>query len=732
MEIHTIFCCFITGLKNPKAMEVITHTKTTKTVVTTSTSKTVKQSAVSARRKHCSVQNAKKQTVNKKRTSRSERKSAGKRAQWACEDMKRAMNAVKTQTMGLNEAARTYSVPKATLRRHVRRLNIHACDGVKRLGRSSDLPNDVEMDLLQHILLLESRFYGLTRESLMTLAYQMAKANGIKTRFNDTKQKAGNEWLRGFLSRHPEISLRIPEATSLARAAGFNRQRVGEFFKLLQKIAEEENLTAERVFNVDETGFTAVQKPQKVLARKGKHQVGSITSCERGRNITFVCCSSASGRYVPPMIIYPRKNLKIELTEGAPPGSIYACQENGWINCDLFLIWFEHFLATVKPSNDNKVLLVLDGHVSHTQNIQVILRARENGVIMLSLPPHCTHRLQPLDLTFFKPLSSYYNKCVDNWMRSNPGLPVTEQKVTKFFGEAYSQAACISTAVNGFKKGGVWPVNPNAIEDEEFAPSDVTEQHLAIQMPATSPVLPPICRTGIGSVELVSNANETSPIEPTQQNCLAAGYVQVSSVDENGCSQAGLLTLEVAIENDDTDEIPQQSCSPTSESAHVMPQSEYGSSLPTPKRITAVMLSPLPVRKPVQSSKRRAGLGATILTASPYKQQLLEKVKHKECQTKSRPVNLKSQIKKKTKQKTTKLRKDKSTNQSKPPVPVNQRPPLPRKPVYLDKGVEEDGTGRPTFIVFLPRISKSGFLFKLNVAIFSRCTFSVSLYVYSY
>jgi hypothetical protein len=106
---------------------------------------------------------------------------------------------------------------------------------------------------------------------------------------------------------------------------------VGEFFNLLQNTVHDEDLTPDRIFNMDETGFSSVQKPQKVFARKGKHQVGAITSGERGRNITFVCCVSASGMYVPPLIIYPRKHLKAELTEGAPPGSIYACQENGWI-----------------------------------------------------------------------------------------------------------------------------------------------------------------------------------------------------------------------------------------------------------------------------------------------------------------------------------------------------------------------------------------------------------------
>jgi hypothetical protein len=113
------------------------------------------------------------------------------------------------------------------------------------------------------------------------------------------------------LQRHPEISLRIPEPTSLARAAGFNRQCVGEFCKLLEKLVTDESLTPERIYNMDEIGFSMVQKSQKMFARKGKHKIDAITSCERGRNVTFVCCVNTAGIYVPPLVIYPCKRMKM-------------------------------------------------------------------------------------------------------------------------------------------------------------------------------------------------------------------------------------------------------------------------------------------------------------------------------------------------------------------------------------------------------------------------------------
>ena len=426
-------------------MEVVTQTTTTKKTVTTS----VTQSSRTVNKRQIRNQKQRRQSKKSKskhgnHTTRKSRVASGVRAAWNEDTMKSAIEAVRQNQFGLNQAAKHFVVPKATLQRHVKGLNKRSQEGKKQLGRSQDLTDEIEQDLVSHILLMESRFYGLTRSSLLKLAYQIAVRNNITTRFNDDKQAAGKEWLHGFLQRNPAIALRIPEATSLARAAGFNRQRVTGFYTLLQKIVADEKLPASRIYNMDETGFTAVQKPQKVFAQKSKHQVGAITSSERGRNVTFVCCVSATGHYVPPMVIYPRKRLKLELTEGAPAGSVFHCQENGWINTELFSTWLEHFISIVHPSLNDKVLLILDGHASHTQNIAALSRAREVGILMLSLPPHCTHRLQPLDLTFFKPLSTFYNHAIDDWMHANPGLPVGEQRITRFFGEAYNKAASIA------------------------------------------------------------------------------------------------------------------------------------------------------------------------------------------------------------------------------------------------------------------------------------------------
>ena len=45
-------------------------------------------------------------------------------------------------------------------------------------------------------------------------------------------------------------------------------------------------------------------------------------------------------------------------------------------------------------------MFILDSHVTHTTNLAATDMAREVGAHMVSLPPHTTHRFQPLGGAF--------------------------------------------------------------------------------------------------------------------------------------------------------------------------------------------------------------------------------------------------------------------------------------------------------------------------------------------
>ena len=159
-----------------------------------------------------------------------------------------------------------------------------------------------------------------------------------------------------------------------------------------------------------------VQKKQpKILALKGKRQIGALTVAERGSLIRVVVCFSATGIFVPPLIIFLLKNTNHLLTRGASPGTVFKYQPSGSINCEIFMDWFEQYFSVTKPSASDPVLLIVDGYNSHSRKLHLTVKAREFHVAIICLPPHSTHKLQPLDKTFMAPLKHNYGEEIRCW-----------------------------------------------------------------------------------------------------------------------------------------------------------------------------------------------------------------------------------------------------------------------------------------------------------------------------
>ena len=154
---------------------------------------------------------------------------------------------------------------------------------------------------------------------------------------------------------------------------------------------------------------------------------------------------NAAGNYNPAMIISEERRVLPEIEKDFPPGTIVRLSESRYVNKDLFLQWLEHCCKHVKEWN-GKALLVLDGHGSHTLNLDELLYSAEHGVEIVSMPPHTSHYLQPLDKVHFKPLKEHYKEAVCIHLRSNPESTLGKEDVSKLFQTAYFKAATSLTA----------------------------------------------------------------------------------------------------------------------------------------------------------------------------------------------------------------------------------------------------------------------------------------------
>ena len=79
---------------------------------------------------------------------------------------------------------------------------------------------------------------------------------------------------------------------------------------------------------------------------------------------------------------------------------------------DLFVEAINHFIKFMKVSKSNPGVLLMDNHISHL-SIDAIDMAKENGLRLFTFPPHCSHKLQPLDVGVSGPFKRYYSCLCD-------------------------------------------------------------------------------------------------------------------------------------------------------------------------------------------------------------------------------------------------------------------------------------------------------------------------------
>ncbi len=153
--------------------------------------------------------------------------------------------------------------------------------------------------------------------------------------------------------------------------------------------------------------------------------------------------------------------------KGAPSGCIFAFHPSGWIQTNLFLQWFKHFIGFTAPIAANPVLPFFDGHYTHTRNPDLIDLAQDNHVIIISLPPHCSHKIQPLDKSFMGSFKKEYSEEIRVFQNREQRV-VTLFDVAALFNEAYTKCRVPRHGINGFRTTGIYPLNRDAFQDCDF------------------------------------------------------------------------------------------------------------------------------------------------------------------------------------------------------------------------------------------------------------------------
>ena len=237
-----------------------------------------------------------------------------------------------------------------------------------------------------------------------------------------------------------------------------------EYFTLLKSTLEENCLmnSPRQLFNCDETYLPLNIACEKVISRKNVYAQARGTS----EHITLLCCASAAGIALPPMIFFSKCFPGGSYRFDGPDDALYAKSDSGWIDSELFLSWMKKVFLK-HCGSQRPVLLFVDGHASHI-TLDVIDVAKGNDVLLFCLPPHTTHALQPLDVSVFKSLKSHFSKAIHALSFTKKDFVVSEREFARVVKTPFERAFSISNIKSGFSKCGIYPFNRDAIDHSKM------------------------------------------------------------------------------------------------------------------------------------------------------------------------------------------------------------------------------------------------------------------------
>lgn len=197
---------------------------------------------------------------------------------------------------------------------------------------------------------------------------------------------------------------------------------------------------------------------------KSGHKLGAVQDGSR-EFISLLACISASGKALPPALIYQGASFDLQDTWvediREEDEAYFAATKNGW-SCDaLGIDWLTRVFDrhTREEAGNRRRLLIVDGHSSHV-NMAFIRKADTLRILVLILPPHTTHRLQPLDVGLFQPLSTAYSKHLNEFLYGSLGMSkMTKRNFWNVFKHAWNDSFTIKNILHAFEKTGISPLD---------------------------------------------------------------------------------------------------------------------------------------------------------------------------------------------------------------------------------------------------------------------------------
>ncbi|KAJ6258217.1 DDE-domain-containing protein [Drechslerella dactyloides] len=353
----------------------------------------------------------------------------------------------------LNQAAVMRSVPSSTVRHRAAGRSPHTL--LETQPKNQLLTAAQERALSKWIIDLWSHGFPARYDLLRSMASQLGGC------------KIGKNWVTRFLKRHPELTTVRSRMLEDKRGKANDIEAIIEWFTLFNCLVRKHKILPQNIWNMDEKGFMIGWAKAANVIVPTAHKRQRFCVHDGGReSVNMVECVSATGEHCAPMVIFPGKVHLAGWHEGrdSRDGWYWALSKKGVTNEELALKWLEHCFQPKSAqvagpsSNRSQRMLILDGHGSHVSTA-FIDYCRQQRILLLCLPPHSTHYLQPLDVGLFSHYARAYSDAVSSFCRYG-GTGIGKREFIDLIAPVRQVAFTEKAITGGWKGAGLLPFDP--------------------------------------------------------------------------------------------------------------------------------------------------------------------------------------------------------------------------------------------------------------------------------
>ena len=215
------------------------------------------------------------------------------------------------------------------------------------------------------------------------------------------------------------------------------------------------------------------------MSKEGSKRV-EVVGLKDKRQITAVFGGSMSGDFLPVQLVYKGKTTKSLPTVDFPKQWHLTFTENHWSNEITMIDYVEKIFVPYVQSKREELgldatypaLAIFDEFNGQTTDA-IFSRLENNHIYYIIVPPNCTDKLQPLDVSVNKPAKAFLRNCFQTWyaekiasqMEENPSqfnpvdlkLSTMKPLGARWMIQLYDHFKSTSQViVNGFKATGIF------------------------------------------------------------------------------------------------------------------------------------------------------------------------------------------------------------------------------------------------------------------------------------